>query len=166
VFAAARGAKALLEAGFTSAYGASEAKLRLAVAMRNEVDAGRRPGPRIGAGSLEISVAGAMGDESRLHNLRPGSPAMIVDGPEEIRKAVRLCCREGCDDIKLDVSGNPFYPSTPAHTTTMSFEEIRMAVDTAHNYGRKVNAHTRSIEGSKNYTKAGVYGLFHCEFTI
>jgi imidazolonepropionase-like amidohydrolase len=162
VFAAARGAKALIDAGFTSAYGASEAKLRLAVAVRNEVDAGRLPGPRIRAGSMEISVTGGMGDESREHNPRRG-PSIIVDGPEEMRKAVRLCCREGCDNIKLDVSGDPFYPNTPSHTTTMSFEEIRMAVDTAHAYGRRVNAHTRSIAGTKMCVKAGVDGLFHCE---
>ncbi len=164
VFTTARGAKALLDAGFTSAYGASEAKLRLAVAVRNEVDAGRLPGPRIRAGSIELSVTGAMGDEGRVHDPRPGGPSMIVDGPEEMRKAVRLCCREGCDNIKLDVSGDPFYPNTPGHTTPMSFEEIDMAVRTAHAYGRKVNAHTRSIEGSKSCIKAGVDGLFHCEF--
>jgi imidazolonepropionase-like amidohydrolase len=160
----ARVAKVLLDHGFTSAWGASEAKLRLGVAVRNEVDAGRLPGPRIRAGSVEISVTGAMGDESRLHNPRH-SPSMIVDGPEEMRKAVRLCCREGCDNIKLDVSGDPFYPSTPASTTPMSFEEIRMAVETAHAYGRKVNAHTRSIGGTQACLRAGVDVLYHCEYT-
>ena len=49
VFTAARGAKALIDAGFTSAYGASEAKLRLGVAVRDEVNSGRIPGPRIRA---------------------------------------------------------------------------------------------------------------------
>ncbi|GAA0304120.1 amidohydrolase family protein [Sphingomonas oligophenolica] len=164
VFAAARGAKALIDAGFTSAYGASEAKTRLAVAVRKEVEAGRLPGPRIRAGSMEISVTGGMGDESKEHNPRKG-PSIIVDGPEEMRKAVRFSCREGCDNIKLDVSGDPFYPNTPGHTTPMSFEEIRMAVDTAHAYGRKVNAHSRSIEGSKRCVRAGVDGLFHCEYS-
>jgi imidazolonepropionase-like amidohydrolase len=160
----ARVAKVLLDHGFTSAWGASEAKLRLGVAVRNEVDAGRLPGPRIRAGSLEITVTGGMGDESKAHNPRIG-PSIIVDGPEEMRKAVRLCCREGCDNIKLDVSGDPFYPGTPAHTTPMSFEEIRMAVDTAHSFGRKVNAHTRSIEGTRNCLRAGVDVLFHCEYS-
>ena len=163
-FTAARGAKALLDAGFTSVYGASEAKLRLAVAVRNEVNAGRIPGPRIRAGGLEISVTGAMGDESKEHNPRVG-PSSIVDGPEEMRRAVRLQCREGVDNIKLDVSGDPFYPSTPGNTTPMSFEEVKMAVDTAHAFGRKINAHTRSIEGSKICVKAGVDGLFHCEYS-
>jgi imidazolonepropionase-like amidohydrolase len=163
VFTAARGAKALIEAGFTSAYGASEAKLRLAVAVRDEVNAGRLPGPRIRAGGLEISVTGAMGDEGKEHNPRVG-PATIVDGPDEIRRAVRLHCREGVDNIKLDVSGDPFYPSTPAHTTPMTREEIRVAAETAHAYGRKINAHTRSIEGSKWCLEAGVDGLFHTEY--
>jgi len=160
----ARVAKILLDHGFTSAYGASEAKLRLGVAVRNEVDAGRIPGPRIRAGSLEITVTGGMGDESRLHNMR-NSPAIVVDGPEEMRKAVRMCIREGCDNIKLDVSGDPFYPNAPAKATPMALDEIRMAVEVAHGLGRMVSAHTRSIEGSKNCIIAGVDVLFHCEYT-
>lgn len=162
-FATARGARALIEAGFTSAYGASEAKMGLGVAVRDEVNAGRLPGPRIRAAGLEISVTGAMGDESRTHNPRIG-PSLIVDGPQEMQKAVRLCAREGCDNIKLDVSGDPFYPGTPAATTPMSFEEIRVAAETAHAYGRKINAHTRSIAGSKACIRAGIDGLFHCEY--
>ena len=162
-FATARGAKALIDAGFTSAYGASEAKMALGVAVRDEVNAGRLPGPRIRAAGLEISVTGAMGDESHDHNPRIG-PSLIIDGPQEMRKAVRLCAREGCDNIKLDVSGDPFYPGTPATTTPMAFDEIKMAADTAHAYGKKINAHTRSVEGSKDCIRAGDDGLFHCEF--
>jgi imidazolonepropionase-like amidohydrolase len=163
-FTTARGAKALLQAGFTSAYGASEAKLGLAVAVREEVNAGRLPGPRIRAGGLEISVTGAMGDESKMHNPRIG-PSSIVDGVEEMRRTVRLHCREGIDNIKLDVSGDPFYPGTPGHTTPMTFEEVKVAAETAHAYGRKINAHTRSIDGSKYCVRAGVDGLFHCEYS-
>ena len=162
-FATARSAAALLEAGFTSAYGASEARLRLAVAVREEVNAGRLPGPRIRAGGLEISVTGAMGDEARLHDPRTG-PSSIVDGAEEMRKMVRLHCREGVDNINIDVSGDPFYPGTPGHTTPMTFEEVRVAAETAHAYGRRINAHTRSIEGSKRCVRAGVDALFHCEY--
>ncbi len=168
VFTAARGAKALIDMGFTSVYGASEAKLRLGVAVRNEVNAGRIPGPRIRAGGLEISVTGAMGDESTEHNPRIG-PSTLINGPEEMRRTVRFHIREGVDNIKLDVSGDPFYAyragtlGTPDNCTPMHFDEIKMAVDTAHALGRKVNAHTRSIEGSKNCVRAGVDGLFHVE---
>ena len=160
----ARVAKVLLDHGFTSAYGASAAKLRLDVAVRNEVNAGRLPGPRIRAGSLEITVTGGLGDESKLHNPRVGA-SRIVDGLEEMRKTVRLFCREGCDNIKLDVSGDPFYPNTPADSTPMSLEEIRMAVETAHSFGRRVNAHARSIASVQNCLLAGVDVLYHCEYT-
>lgn len=171
-FLTARVAKTLLDHGFTSAYGASEAKLRLGVAVRNEVDAGRLPGPRIRAGSLEITVSGGLGDESRLHNPRNcsslstgTSPSVVVDGPEEMRKVVRLSCREGCDNIKLDVSGDPFYPETPAHATLMSLEEIRMAVETAHSFGKMVNVHARSVESVRRAVIAGVDMIYHAEYT-
>jgi imidazolonepropionase-like amidohydrolase len=161
----ARVAERLLDQGFTSVWGASEAKLRLGVAVRNEIEAGNLKGPRIRAGSLEISVTGGMGDESKDHDPRPGGPSHIVDGPEEMRKAVRLACRAGCDNIKLDVSGDPFYPNTPANMTPMTYDEVKMAVDTAHAYGRRVNAHVRSIGGAQICLKAGVDVLFHCEFS-
>lgn len=160
----ARVAKVLLDHGFTGAYGASAAKLRLDVAVRNEVNAGRLPGPRIRAGSIEITVTGGMGDESKLHNPRQGA-SVVVDGPEEMRKTVRLFCREGCDNIKLDVSGDPFYPNTPSNSTPMSLEEIRMAVETAHSFGRRVNAHARSIASIQNCLRGGVDVLYHCEYT-
>ena len=158
-----QGAKTLLDAGFTSVYGASEAKLRLGVAIRDAVNAGTIPGPRIRAGSLEITVIGSIGDECREHSQREGISA-VVNGPEEMRRAVRIACREGCDNIKLDVSGDPFYPSAPAHTTPMSFEEVQMAVDTARGFGRKVNAHARSIDSVKYCVRAGVTGILHAEF--
>jgi imidazolonepropionase-like amidohydrolase len=164
VFTTARGAKALLDAGFTSAYGASEAKLRLGVAVRDEVNAGRIPGPRIRAAGLEISVIGSIGDEGKEHNPRVG-PSTIINGADEMLRAVRLHCREGVDNIKLDVSGDPFYPGTPGHTTPMTFEEIRTAAETAHAYGRKINAHSRSAEGSKRCIRAGIDALFHVEYS-
>lgn len=160
----ARVAKTLLDHGFTSAYGASAAKLRLDVAVRNEIDAGRLQGPRVRAGSLEITVTGGLGDESKLHNPRNG-PSIVVDGAEEMRKAVRLCCREGCDNIKLDVSGDPFYPEIPSHATPMSLEEVRMAVATAHSFGKKVNAHARSIESIRHCLVAGVDVIYHAEYS-
>lgn len=171
-FLTARVAKKLLDAGFTSAYGASEAKLRLGVAVRNEVDAGNIPGPRIRAGSIEISVTGAMGDESRLHNPRncetlsnTTSPGLSINGPEEMRKAVRICCREGCDNIKLDNSGDPFYPNTPAFSTPMAYEEVEMAVKVAHSFGKKVNTHSRSIQSIQDALNAGVDMIYHAEYT-
>jgi len=163
VLASARNARLLFEHGFTSIFSASEAKQRMAVAIRNEIEAGRMAGPRIRAAGLEISVTGAMGDEGRDHDPRQG-PSMLINGPEEMRKAVRLQCRSGVDNIKLDVSGDPFYPGTPGHTTPMAHDEVVMACQTAHAYGKLVNAHTRSIEGTKSCVRAGVDMFYHVEY--
>lgn len=63
----ARNAKTLLDHGFTSAYSAATSKLRLDIAIRNAVNAGEFPGPRIRAGSPEITVTGGLGDERKAH---------------------------------------------------------------------------------------------------
>jgi len=60
-------AKTLLDHGFTSAYSAATSKLRLDVVIRNAVNAGQFPGPRIRAASPEITVTGGLGDERKAH---------------------------------------------------------------------------------------------------
>lgn len=65
-----RNAKTLLDHGFTSAYSAASAKMRLDVVIRNEINAGRLPGPRLRAAGPELTVTAGLGDENRLHMLR------------------------------------------------------------------------------------------------
>src|SRR5580658_8709484 len=74
-----RNAKTLLDHGFTSAYSAATSKLRLDVVIRNAVNAGRLPGPRMRAGSPEITVTGGLGDERQQHMYHE-SFGMIADG--------------------------------------------------------------------------------------
>ena len=59
------------------------------------------------------------------------SRLMAKLGVSDLPALVRLAIREGCDHIKLDVSGDPFYPNTPGNTTPMTFDEIRVAAETA-----------------------------------
>src|SRR5262249_8218668 len=160
--ATARNAKILIDHGFTSCFSAGSAKLRLDIAVRNEINRGRLPGPRLRACSPELVVTGGLGDDNLAHYARL-APSMIVDGPVEMTKAVRLACREGVDNIKLDVSGAPFTPQSAAHETPMSFEEIKTAVDIAHGLDKKVVAHARSAESVKRCLRAGVDVLYHCE---
>jgi len=63
------------------------------------------------------------------------------------------------------VSGDPFYPETPADCTTMTLEEVRMAVETAHAFGKKVNAHARSIKSIQYCVTAGVDMIYHAEYS-
>ena len=157
-----RNAKTLLDHGFTSAYSAATSKLRLDVVIRNEVNAGRLPGPRIRAASPEITVTGGLGDERKAH-MYYESFGMIADGPEEIAKAVRLCCREGVDNIKVNISGDDLSPAAHGGLTVMREEEVRTAVNVARDFGKKINCHARSAESVKRAVRCGVDVIYHCE---
>jgi imidazolonepropionase-like amidohydrolase len=159
---AARNARILLDHGFTSAYSAASAKLRLDVVIRNAIDAGELPGPRLRACGPEITVTAGLGDERRAHQFRD-SFAMIADGPDEVTKLARLCVREGVDSIKINISGDDHTRSGALPRTVMSEAEIRAGVTAAHDFHRKVNAHCRAAEAVKRAVRCGVDVIYHCE---
>ena len=158
----ARNARTLLDHGFTSAYSAASAKLRLDIVIRNAIAAGQIPGPRLKACGPEITVTGGLGDERSAHMYRE-SFAVIADGPAEIVKWARLCCREGADSIKLNVSGDNLYRAAQAEMTVMSEAEIRAGVEVAHDFHRKINCHCRAAESVKRAVRCGVDVIYHCE---
>ena len=142
--------QALSRGGWTSCVGAACAKARLDVVMRNAINEGLIPGPRYLAASQEITVAGGLGDETLPHIPYPEfSFGVIVSGPEEMRKAVRMFLKYGVDSIKLNLSGDNFTPASPAGTTWMSDEEVAMAVHETHMRGKRVAAHARSCASVK-----------------
>jgi len=157
-----RNAKTLLDHGFTSAYIAATSKLRLDVVIRNAVNAGEFPGPRIRAGSPEITVTGGLGDERKAH-MYFESFGLIADGVEEITKAVRLCCREGVDNIKLNISGDDLSPAAHGGLTVMTEKEIQTAVNVARDFGKRVNCHARAAESVKRAVRCGIDVIYHCE---
>jgi len=75
------------------------------------------------AATPEITVIGGLGDERMMHIYRE-SVGAVMDGANEIRKYVRTMCREGCDIIKLNISGNNSLPNAPATSTLMTRPEI------------------------------------------
>jgi imidazolonepropionase-like amidohydrolase len=158
----AANARLLLDCGFTSVYCAASAKPRLDVVVRNAVNAGELPGPRIRAASPEIVATGGLGDERMLH-LHRESFALIADGPEEVRKVVRTCIREGVDNIKLNVSGDDFYPHAPGGCTTYMDDEVKIACEVAHEFGKQVATHSRSANSVKLSVRNGVDCIYHCE---
>ena len=159
---AARNARILLDHGFTSAYSAASAKLRIDVVIRNAIDAGELPGPRLRACGPEITVTAGLGDERRAHQFRD-SFAIIADGPDEVTRQARLCVREGVDSIKLNISGDDHTSSGALPRTVMSEAEIRAGVTAAHDFHRKVNAHCRAAEAVKRAVRCGVDVIYHCE---
>ena len=159
---AARNARLLLDSGFTGAYSAASAKLRIDVVIRNAIDAGDLPGPRLRACGPEITVTGGLGDERKAHQFRD-SFAIVADGAVEVTKLARLCIREGVDSIKLNISGDDFTSRGVPPRTVMSEDEVRAGVAVARDYGRMVNAHCRAAESVKRAVRCGVDVIYHCE---
>lgn len=156
-------ARKLLGAGFTSACSAAAAKIRLDVAVRDAIDRGHTDGPRLLAASPELTVTGGLGDGRRLH-LHQDSFGVAVDGPDEVRRMARLCLREGCDTIKLNISGDFGTESALAETTVMTDAEVAAGVEAAHTIGRRVAAHARASESVKRALRNGVDIIYHCDF--
>jgi len=156
-------ARIVLDAGFTSCVSGGSAKPRLDVAVRDFINAGHAPGPRLLAASPELTNTGNLGDERRMHLYRE-SIAMVVDGTSEMLRTVRMLIREGVDTIKLNVSGNQTIPNAGSHVTVMREDELAIAVETAHAHGRRVAAHVRSAQSIKMALRHGVDLLYHCEY--
>ncbi|CAE8641365.1 unnamed protein product [Polarella glacialis] len=158
----------LLEAGFTSAFSAAASRPRLDVVARNWINAGRSRGPRLLAASPEICATGCLGDASALHQHRDGF-GLVADGPEEVRRAVRLCAREGVDIIKINIGGDlvPTNMLTEAKDdvlTTYTAAEVAAACEEAHARQKRVAAHCRGSGDVKLALEYGVDVIYHCDF--
>ena len=158
-----RNATFLLDHGFTSAYSAASAKMRIDVVVRGEIEAGYLAGPRYKAAGPEITTTGGLGDERKQH-MHAESFGMIADGVDEIARAVRLCCRENVDNIKFNVSGDEFVGHARAEIVSMREEELRIGVEVAHDFGKRVACHSRAAESVKRAVRAGVDCIYHCDF--
>jgi imidazolonepropionase-like amidohydrolase len=162
----AKVAKRYLEAGFTSCVGAACAKPRLDVVIRNAINAGQIPGPRYLAASQEITVLGALGDETLPHLPFPEfSFGVNVSGAEEMRKAVRLFLKYGVDSIKLNLSGDNFTPQSPAETGWMTDAEVAAAMQETLMRGKRGTAHARSAASVKQALRHGIDVIYHASFT-
>ena len=131
--------------------------------IRNEIEAGHIPGPRLLAAGPELTNTGNLGDERRMHIHRE-SIAMIVDGVDEMSQACRTLIREGVDTIKLNISGNQTTPNSASHRNIMNEDEIRTAAQTAHAHGKRIAAHVRAAASIKLALKHKIDILYHCEY--
>jgi imidazolonepropionase-like amidohydrolase len=154
-------AKVMLDQGFTAVFSAAAAKARLDVVIRDAIDAGEIPGPRLRAASPELTVTGGLGDVRRAHMYRE-TFAICCDGPDEFRKTAREMCREGVDTLKINPSGDEFVPFARAHQTVMNDAEVAAVCEVGKSRGKMVAAHCRSAESVKMALRHGVDVLYHC----
>ncbi|ATE66509.1 amidohydrolase family protein [Rhizorhabdus dicambivorans] len=155
--------RTLLDAGFTGVVGAGSPKLRSEVVIRNEIEAGRIPGPRLMASTPTLTATGGLNDTTQFHQGRDVA-AMVVDGPEACRRAVRIGYREGVDIVKVNVSGDDFFPRPSGRTTTLAEDEMQAIGEAAAALGLPISAHARSAESIKRALRAGATLINHADF--
>jgi imidazolonepropionase-like amidohydrolase len=168
-FKALRGLKAVqdnLRAGWTTLRIAGDADVFYAhLDIRRAIDQGLFTGPRLAGAGHYLSITGGGGDINFLgpehHVVADGR---IVDGPEEMRKAVREEIKYGSDWIKLLVTGA--FMSAGDHPEDVHFSEaeVRMAVEEAARHGIPVMAHAHATAGIKLAIRAGVRSIEHGTF--
>ena len=161
-----RNAKLLLDCGYTSVLSAASAKPRLDVVVRNEINAGRIPGPRYLANGPELTVSGGLGDENALHLPHNETPtfAWVVDGPDEVRKACRILVREGVDLLKLNLSGDTGPRNSRFERSVMTDAEVAAAMEIARAAGVRMCAHARSAESVKMCVRHDIDIIYHATF--
>ena len=157
-------ARLYLDHGITSCISAAAAKPRLDVVIRNAIEAGEIPGPRLLAASPWLTVTGGLGDMRTLHMPHVESMALVVDGPEAYRQVTRELIREGVDIIKLVVSGDSFVPHAGSQATVMSEAEVAAAAEVVHAHGKRMSAHARSAESVKRCVRHGVKVIYHANY--
>ena len=159
----AKNCRLLLDHGFTSIFEAASAKPLLGVTARDAINEGLIAGPRMRAGSPEITVTAGLGDERKRH-IHQESFGLIADGPDEMRRVVRECVRDGVDTIKINISGDEFVSHARAEITPLTDAELAAVVETAHGMGKMVAAHARSSKSVKMAVRHGVDCIYHCDF--
>src|SRR5262245_30573358 len=161
-----RNAKTALDCGYTSVLSAASAKPRLDIVIRNEINAGRIPGPRYLANGPELTVTGGLGDENLLHLPHVDTPtfAWVVNGPDEVRKACRLLVREGVDLLKLNLSGDTGPRNSRSERGVMTDAEVAAAMEIAQAGDVRVCAHARSAESVKMCVRHGIGIIYHANF--
>jgi len=150
VLLAADSARRTLLAGVTTVRDLGN-KFAAAIAVRDAIVRGWIPGPRIVAAGKLVCMTGGhgwfLGHES--------------DGPNEMRKAVRLNLKRGADCIKVIATGGVLSPGVEVGSSQLDEDELEVAVAEAHKAGRRVAAHAIGNAGIKNALRAGVDTIEH-----
>ena len=153
----------LLSEGWTAVRVAGDEDVGYAnLEIRNAINKGLFVGPHIYGAGHYLSVTGGGGDINFIsYEQKIIADGLIVDGPEEIRKAVRTEIKNGSDWIKILVTGAFMTTGDNPQNVHFSPEELKMAVEEAGRREVPVMAHAHATEGIKQAVKAGVRSIEH-----
>lgn len=153
----ARNARVTLDAGFTSAYSAGSLGPRFEIALRDEIDGGWLPGPRLRASSLERLPHGALG-------LKASDASQHRRGPEAMRAYVREMAKAGVDSIKFLLSSDDAFEPNGSQTLPYTEEEVAAIGDEARNCGVWLACHAQAAGAVKLAVKHGFRIVYHCSY--
>jgi len=165
-FYAVVNARKTLEAGFTTVRDVGSPPF-LAVDLRDAINEGFIPGPRVVASGPAISITGGHGDlnnyspETRVTMFPDERDFQIADDPDQIRHVVRAQVKYGVDVIKILATGGVLSKGDNPGAPQFTFEELKVAAETAHMAGRKIAAHAHGTEGIKSAILAGIDSIEH-----
>jgi imidazolonepropionase-like amidohydrolase len=156
----------LLSAGWTTLRVAGDGDVGYAnMEIRNAINKGLFAGPHIYGAAHYISATGGGGDINFFSYEQKVIPdGLIVDGPEEMRKAVRTEIKYGSDWVKLLVTGAMMTTGDNPNNVHFNIEEIKAAVEEAARRDVSVMAHAHAADGIKLAVKAGVRTIEHGSF--
>jgi len=156
-------AQQTLEGGFTTVRVLGTARFE-DVALRNAIDAGWLPGPRILAAGVSFGAFGGHCDATGGLAVdavpEGGVERGVADGVEGVREAVRYVIKHGADVVKICATGGVLSPDDLG-AQQYTEDEMRAAVETARMLGRQVAAHAHGTEGIKAAVRAGVASIEH-----
>jgi len=158
----AANARATLMAGFTTCRDMGPTWPYVDVDLRNVIEQGGVPGPRLLVAGNYVSSTGGAGD-ARQFSIYVDVPIVrnLADGPEEVTKAVRTNLKNGADFIKILATGAVLSKGIPPGSQQYSDAEIQAAVTEARRWGRQVAAHAHGADGIKAAIRAGVRTVDH-----
>ena len=156
-------AKKTLMSGFTSVRDVGGSGVN--ISLRNAINNGVIPGPRIFTSGKTIATTGGHGD--RTNGFRedlvddPGPEQGVVNSIADARKAVRYRYKNGADLIKITATGGVMSLAKNGQNPQFTEEVIREIVKTADDYGMHVAAHAHGDEGMFRAVNAGVTTIEH-----
>jgi imidazolonepropionase-like amidohydrolase len=157
-------ARRTLLAGFTTVRNVGD-RANESVALRNAINAGLLPGPRIFTAGVPIGSTGGHADLTDGYRADlagdPGPLVGIIDSADDAVKAVREHYKVGDDLIKIMPSGGVLDESASGDNAQLTLEEIRAVVATAHDYGFTVAAHAHGAEAIRRAVLGGVDSIEH-----
>ena len=160
-------ARRTLLAGFTTVRNVGDFHNE-SIALRNAVNKGLVPGPRIFSAGQFIGTTGGHADQTDGYRWDlqgdPGPKDGIINSPEDAWKAVRQRYKDGADLIKIMPSGGVLDESGSVDNAQMTIPEIQAVVAAAHDYGFTVAAHAHGAEAIRRAVIGGVDSIEHGTF--